>query len=118
LQVLSLPQQQHEKLINLDLFGHSLKSFVMQISIQSLEVTYDRVPYRFLVKRVLDTRNREITFHCWAPEDSVRAKELIRGDVLMFKWDDEYGDLKPFSEYPVTDTLKQAIRENFFMERA
>ncbi|MCE3281467.1 MAG: hypothetical protein K0Q66_204 [Chitinophagaceae bacterium] len=83
-----------------------------------MEITHDRVPYRLLVKRVFNSSNSEITFHCWAPEDSSRAKELLKGDIIKFKWDDTAAELQPFAETPVADSLKRAIHEHFCMERA
>lgn len=92
----------------------------MQISIQSLEITYNKVPYRFIVKRVFNTSRNEISFHCWAPDDNTQAKNLIRNEVLMFEWDHQRAELRHNHtiESPVSDYLKQAIRENFPMERA
>lgn len=90
----------------------------MQITIQSLEITYNTVPYRFIVKRVFNTSRNEITFHCWAPEDNLQAKELIKAEVLMFEWDAQRSELRPHNESPVSDKLREAIQEHFQMERA
>jgi hypothetical protein len=90
----------------------------MQISIQSLEITHDTVPYRFIVKKVFNTSKNEITFHCWAPEDNMQTKELIKSDVLLFEWDRQNEELKPVAESPVCNELRQAIQKHFSMERA
>lgn len=90
----------------------------MQISIQSLEITYNKVPYRFIVKKVFNTSRNEISFHCWAPEDNAPSRDLIRNEVLMFEWDQQSEELKPRTDSPVTDSIKQAIRKHFPMERA
>ena len=89
----------------------------MQISIQSLEVTYNQVPYRFIVKKVANNRN-EVSFHCWAPEDHLQAKELIKNDVLLFEWDHQREELKAHAENPVSEPIRQAIQKHFSMERA
>ncbi len=90
----------------------------MQISIQSLEVTYNMMPYRFIVKKVFNTSRNEISFHCWAPEDHMQAKELMKNDVLFFEWDHQKSDLRTNSESPVSETIRQAIKANFSLERA
>jgi hypothetical protein len=89
----------------------------MQISIQSLEVTYNKVPYRFIVKKMFNTGRNEISFHCWAPEDNEQAKNLIRNEVLMFEWDHRSMQLRHYSDHPVNHILKDAIAENFLTER-
>jgi len=90
----------------------------MQISIQSLEITYNKTPYRFIVKKVFNTSRNEVSFHCWAPEDNVQAKELTRNDVLLFEWDRQKADLLSHHQSPVSETLKTAIKERFSMELA
>ncbi|HEX6915228.1 MAG TPA: hypothetical protein VF145_08290 [Chitinophagaceae bacterium] len=90
----------------------------MQITIQSLEVTYNKIPYRFIVKKVVNTSRNEISFHCWAPEDNPTSKDLINNEVLLFEWDQHHEDLRPSKDHPVSQQLKQAIRECFSMERA
>lgn len=90
----------------------------MQISIQSLEVTYNKMPYRFIVKKVFNTSRNEISFHCWAPEDNMQAKELMKNDVLFFEWDHQKSDLSTNSDSPVSETIRQAIKANFSLERA
>jgi hypothetical protein len=90
----------------------------MQISIQSLEVTYNKVPYRFIVKKMFNTSRNETSFHCWAPEDNESAKNLIRNEVLMFEWDRQSLQLRHYSDHPVNNILKDAIAENFLSERA
>jgi hypothetical protein len=90
----------------------------MQISIQSLEITHNKTPYRFIVKKVFNTSKNEVTFHCWAPEDNVKAKELIKSEVLMFEWDHQKEELRAYAESPVSEELQQAIKENFLLERA
>lgn len=90
----------------------------MQISIQSLEITYDKVPYRFIVKRVINASRNEISFQCWAPDDNELAKNLIKNEVLMFDWNYQDSTLKYYSDHPVNNTLMQAIRDNFPMEMA
>ena len=88
----------------------------MQISIQSLEITYNQVPYRFIVKKV--TSRNEVSFHCWAPEDNMHAKELMKNDVLMFEWDGQKEELRSSTESPVSEPLRQAIQKHFAIERA
>jgi hypothetical protein len=90
----------------------------MQISIQSLEVTYNKVPYRFIVKKVFNTSRNEVSFHCWAPEDNIQAKELMKNDVLLFEWDQQRSDLRSHTDSPVSETLREAIKASFSMERA
>jgi hypothetical protein len=90
----------------------------MQISIQSLEVTYNQVPYRFIVKKVFNTSRNEVTFHCWAPEDNFQAKQLMQSEVLMFEWDHQREELKTNMNTPVSETLREAIKQKFTMERA
>ena len=90
----------------------------MHISIQSLEITYNAVPYRFIVKQVANTSRNEISFHCWAPDDSRPAKELMNSSVLMFEWDHHNDVLVSEAESPLVNTLKEAIRQTFMMERA
>jgi hypothetical protein len=90
----------------------------MQISIQSLEITHNKTPYRFIVKKIFNTSKNEVSFHCWAPEDNARAKELIKSDVLMFEWDGQKGELRASPNSPVSEELGQAIKENFSFERA
>jgi hypothetical protein len=90
----------------------------MQISIQSLEITHNKTPYRFIVKKIFNTSKNEVSFHCWAPEDNAQAKALINSDVLMFEWDGLKGELRSYADTPVSDELRQAIRDNFSFERA
>jgi len=85
----------------------------MQISIQSLEITYDKVPYRFIVKKVFNTSRNEILFHCWAPEDNTHAKKLLNNEVLLFEWDHQREELMYNSDNPVSKELKQAIQRIF-----
>jgi hypothetical protein len=99
-------------------FFGELNYFLMQITIQPLEITYNTVPYRFIVKKVFNTSRNEITFHCWAPEDNWQSRELIKTEVLMFEWDAQSAELKPHKEGPVSDTLREAIQAHFLMERA
>jgi len=89
----------------------------MQISIQSVEITYNKTPYRFIVKKVFNTSKNELIFHCWAPEDNMHTKSLIEDQVMIFEWDDGVSDLKPVNEHPVSHYLKNAIVENFSLER-
>lgn len=89
----------------------------MQISIQSVEITYNKVPYRFIVKKVFNSSN-EISFHCWAPEDSFQTKALIENEVLLFEWDKHRLELRAKRDSPVSEYLREAIKESFSMERA
>jgi hypothetical protein len=85
----------------------------MQISIQSLEVTYNKAPYRFIVKKVFNPSRNHVSFHCWAPEDNPPAKQLINNEVLMFEWDQQREELKHHSDHPVSLELKEAIQRIF-----
>lgn len=87
----------------------------MQISIQSLEIEFNKTPHRFIVKKLYNTSQNELLFHCWAPEDSIQSKELIDNEVLVFEWDIQHEELKPRQTNPVGDKLKQAIRASFEM---
>ena len=91
----------------------------MQISIQSLEIIYNKIPYRFLVKRVL-TNNNEVSFHCWAPDDQLQSKKLLNNEILMFEWDDQRFELKSSKREPepINEKLKEAIRDIFLKESA
>ena len=89
----------------------------MQISLQSLEVTYNKAPYRFIVKKVFNTSRNEISFHCWAPEDNSSAKELINNEILMFEWSNEREELLHNSDHPVSKELKEAIQRIFPREK-
>lgn len=89
----------------------------MQITIQSLEITYNKTPYRFIVKKLFDTDNEKISFHCWADENT-QAKYQVSDNVLTFEWDQQRDDFGRTTESPVSDHLKKAIRELFQMERA
>lgn len=90
----------------------------MQITIQSLEITYQKVPYRFLVKKVYNTSKNEVSFHCWAPEDNSRSKDLLKGEIVLFEWDNETLELKPDKEVAIAHELKQAIKASFAVDRA
>lgn len=89
----------------------------MQITIQSLEVTYNKVPYRFIVKKVFNTASNEITFQCWAPDDNNRSKDLINNEVLSFDWDHQNEELRHYSDHPVSFELKEAIQRIFPREQ-
>jgi hypothetical protein len=90
----------------------------MQITIQSLEVTYQKVPYRFLVKKVYNSCKNEVSFHCWAPEDNSKSKDLLKGEIVLFEWDNETLELKPDKEVAVANELRQAIKASFADDRA
>lgn len=85
----------------------------MQISIQSLEITYNKAPYRFIVKKVFNTSRNEISFHCWAPEDNTSSKALINNEIIMFEWDHQREELSYNSDHPVSMELKEAIQRIF-----
>ena len=91
----------------------------MQISIQSLEIIHNKLPYRFLVKRVLTNKN-EVSFHCWAPDDHLQSKALIKNEILMFEWDEQRFELKSLKNNsgPVNEKLKEAIWDIFLKESA
>lgn len=88
----------------------------MQIRIQSLEITYNKVPYRFIVKKMYNSSKNEISFHCWAPDDNDPSKDLINNEVLMFQWDHQREELMHNSDHPVSIELKEAIQRIFARE--
>ncbi len=90
----------------------------MQITIQSLEIVYNKKPYRFLVKKVYNTARNEVSFHCWAPEDNLQSNDLLKGEVILFEWDKNKLELNPTKEVPVAEELKQAIKASFAEDRA
>ena len=88
----------------------------MHISIQPLEIVYNKVPYRFIVKKVFNTSRNEVSFHCWAPDGNNSSKELINNEVILFEWDDSREELRYDSEHPVSMELKEAIQRIFPIE--
>ena len=89
----------------------------MQISIQSLEITYNKIPYRFIVKKVFNASKNEISFQCWAPDDNSSSKDLINNEVLMFEWDHQNEELRHQSHHAVSVELKEAIQRIFPREQ-